>query len=215
MKSRQRGVTLPELLISLLIFAMISGVAVYALRLTVEGRDQLGAADAAIRELQVSRLLMKEDFLQSVPRVTRDEFGNSQPAAFLGGKGLSFRPPKDGESTLISFVRAGWDNPGVVAPRPSLQAIEYVLLGDKLVRRTRPYLDDARGQARTDRILLSNVEQASVSFFSGDSSAGLQWVELWPSPQLQSATPTAVRLTLTLKGLGEIDQLFYIGEIGR
>ncbi|MDZ7627776.1 MAG: type II secretion system minor pseudopilin GspJ [Parvularculaceae bacterium] len=215
MKHTERGVTLPELLISLLILAMISGVAVYALRLTVEGRDQLSAADAAIRELQVARLLMKEDFLQSVPRVTRDEFGNAQPSAFLGGKGLSFRPPIEGELTMLSFVRDGWTNLEYVAPRPSLQAVEYVLIGDKLVRRTRPYLDDARGQERMDRVLLSNVERASVGFFAGDTSAGLQWTELWPSPQLQAAIPAAVRITVSLKALGEIEQLFYIGKVRR
>jgi len=215
MRRRQRGITLPELLISLLIFAMISGVAVYALRLTVEGRDQLGLADAAIRDLQIARLVIKEDLLQVRPRLTRDEFGNANPAAFLGGAGLSFRPPKDGETVLMVFVRAGWENPGDVAPRATLQAVEYVLVGDRFVRRTRPYLDDARDQPRYDRTLLTGVEAATVGFFSGESSAGLQWSPLWPSPQLRSPIPAGVRLTLTTKGLGQFDQLFYIGEVGR
>jgi general secretion pathway protein J len=215
MRQCQRGVTLPELLISLLIFAMISGVAVYALRLTVEGRDQLGLADASIRDLQIARLIIKEDLLQAVPRVTRDEFGNSNPGAFLGGKGLAFRVPKDGETTLMAFVRAGWENPESLAPRSTLQAVEYVLAGDKLIRRTRPYLDDARGQPRTDRTLITGVEAAEVGFFSGDSSAGLQWSDLWPSPQAQAPIPPAVRLTLTTSRLGAFDQLFYVGEVGK
>lgn len=214
MRNAQRGVTLPELLISLLIFAMISGVAVYALRLTVEGRDQLGLADASIRELQIARLVIKEDLLQAVPRVTRDEFGNANPAAFLGGKGLAFRPPKDGESTLIAFVRAGWENPENHAPRSTLQAVEYVLAGDKLIRRTRPYLDDARGQPRTDRTLISEVTAAEVGFMTGETSAGLQWAELWPAPQAAGPVPAGLRLTLTTKRLGRFVQLFYVGEVG-
>ena len=215
MRPMQRGVTLPELLISLLIFAMISGVAVYALRLTVEGRDQLGLADSEIRDMQIARLLIKEDLLQAVPRVTRDEFGNANPGVFLGGKGLAFRPPKAGETVLMAFVRAGWENPGELSPRSTLQAVEYVLVGDNLVRRTRPYLDDARGQQRSDRALISGVDAAEVGFFAGQSSAGLQWSDLWPSPQSQGAIPSAVRLTLSTRRLGRFDQLFYVGEIGR
>lgn len=215
MKKAQAGVTLPELLISLLIFTMISAVAVYALRLTVEGRDQLGLADAAIRDMQIARLVIKEDLLQTVPRVTRDEFGNAAPGAFLGGKGLAYRVPKDGETTLLAFVRAGWENPDALAPRSTLQAVEYVLAGDKLVRRTRPYLDDARGQPRTDRVLIAGVSAAEVGFFAGESSAGLQWADLWPSPQAGVAIPAGVRLTLTTKNLGQFEQLFFVGEVAR
>ncbi len=215
MKNAQRGVTLPELLVALLIFAMISGVAVYALRLTVEGRDQLGLADAAIRQMQIARLLIKEDLLQAAPRITRDEFGNQNPGAFLGGKGLAFRIPKDGEAVLLAFVRRGFENPGALAPRPSLQAVEYLLIGDRLVRRTRPYLDDAAGQPRTDRTLLAGVETAEIAFFLNETSAGLNWVELWPSPQISAPLPAAVRLTLTTKTYGTFDQLFYLGEARR
>lgn len=212
MKNAQRGVTLPELLVALLIFAMISGVAVYALRLTVEGRDQLGLADASIRQMQIARLLIKEDLLQAAPRITRDELGNQNPGAFLGGKGLSFRLPKDGETVLLAFVRRGFANPGALAPRPSLQAVEYLLVGDRLVRRTRPYLDDAAGQPRTDRTLLAGVEAAEIAFFLNETSAGLNWVELWPSPQLAEPLPAGVRLTLATKNYGTFEQLFYLGE---
>lgn len=215
MRSRQRGVTLPELLISLLIFAMISGVAVYALRLTVEGRDQLGLADAAIRDMQIARLVIKEDLLQAVPRVTRDEFGVANPGAFLGGAGLAFRVPKDGETALMSFVRGGWANPGGLAPRSTLQAVEYLLIGDRLVRRTRPYLDDARGQPRTDRTLIAGVTGAEVGFLQGETAAGLQWAELWPAPGATAPIPAAVRLTMTTPALGRFDQLFYVGEVAR
>ncbi len=215
MRQAQSGVTLPELLIALLIFTMISAVAVYSLRLTVEGRDQLGLADAAIRDMQIARLVIKEDLMQATPRVTRDEFGNAAPGPFLGGKGLAYRVPKDGETTLIAFVRAGWENPEAGAPRSTLQAVEYVLAGDKLLRRTRPYLDDARGQPRSDRVLLSGVTNAEVGFFLEETNSGLQWSDLWPAPGVTAPIPAGVKLTLTTPSLGEFDQLFYIGEVAR
>ena len=48
-KSRQFGLTLPELLVSLLIFSMISGAGVVALRLAIEGREQIQIADERVR----------------------------------------------------------------------------------------------------------------------------------------------------------------------
>ena len=57
----QSGITLPEVLISLLIFALISSAAVYSLRLGVDARDQLDTATDELRGFQVARSLLKED----------------------------------------------------------------------------------------------------------------------------------------------------------
>ena len=209
----QRGLTLPELLIALLVFAMISGAAVYALRLSVEGREQLESADKDIREFQIMRQVLKQDFSGIAPRIVRDDFGNPLPAAFLGGKGLSFRLPADGEKSLMVFVRRGWTNPDNRAPRPTLQAVEYLIKGDDLVRRVRPYLDDARGQPRADRVLVAGVADVEIGFFSGaEVSAGLVFSDLWPMPQSERI-PEAIRLTLTTKRFGKIEQLFWLGEL--
>lgn len=213
-RSSQRGLTLPELLVALLIFAMISGAAVYALRLSVEGREQLEFADASIRDLQIARLILKEDMALIAPRVVRDEFGNALPSAFLGGAGLAVRPARDGERVLMAFVRRGWKNPQDRNPRSTLQAIEYLVVGDSLVRRTRPYLDDARGQPRTDRVLIKDVRDVSIGFFVGEVGGRMTWAELWPSSGL-SGPPMGVRLKFATERFGELEQIFWIGEVGR
>jgi general secretion pathway protein J len=212
-RSSQRGLTLPELLIALLIFAMISGAAVHALRLSVEGREQLEIADGQIREVQIMRQIVKQDLANVVGRIVRDDFGNPYPAAFLGGKGISFRAPVDGERTLLVFVRRGWTNPDDRAPRSTLQAVEYLIKGDNLVRRVRPYLDDARGQKRNDRILLMKVTDAGIGFFSGaETTSGPEFVDLWPAPSAEAAIPQAIRLTLTTERFGAVEQLFWLGS---
>ncbi|OFX05717.1 MAG: type II secretion system protein GspJ [Alphaproteobacteria bacterium RIFCSPHIGHO2_12_FULL_63_12] len=211
-RQAQRGLTLPELLIALLIFAMISGAAVYALRLSVEGREQLEIADGEIREFQIMRQVMKQDFSGIVARTVRDDFGNSLPAPFLGGEGLSYRLPVEGEKSLMVFVRSGWTNPDDRAPRPTLQAVEYLIKGGDLVRRVRPYLDDARGQPRTDRVLIAGVSEVEIGFFTGaEDSSGPVFSDLWPMPQ-SKGSPEAIRLTMTTKRFGEIEQLFWLGE---
>lgn len=211
----QRGLTLPELLIALLIFAMISGASVYALRLSVEGRDQLEEADAAIRDMQIARLIIKQDLATVALRTVRDEFGVPAPAPFLGGAGLALRKPVEGETLLLAFVRRGWENPGDVAPRPSLQAVEYLVVADKVVRRVRPYLDDASGQPRTDRVLFSDVTSVKIGFYAGEVSGRINWADLWPQGCAGALCPPpeAVQLTMTTARFGELEQLFWIGEI--
>lgn len=212
-RSSQRGLTLPELLIALLVFALISGAAVYSLRLSVEGREQLEKVDNDIRDMQIFRQVVKQDLFRLVMRTVRDEFGNLLPAPFLGGKGLSFRLPVEGEQSLLIFVRGGWANPDDRAPRSTLQAVEYLVKDGDLVRRVRPYLDDARGQPRNDRVLLADVSGVEIGFFTGEETgSGLQFSELWPLPGSKPA-PEAIRLTLTTKRFGKIEQLFWIGDV--
>ena len=211
-RKNQIGLTLPELLIALLVFAMISGAAVYALRLSVEGREQLEKADSDIRDMQIFRQIVKQDLASIVARTVRDEFGSPYPAAFVGGSGLSFRPLVDGEKSLMIFVRRGWTNADDRAPRSTLQAVEYLVKDGDLVRRVRPYLDDARGQLRTDRILIAGVSEVSIGFYTGsETSAGLSFADLWPPPVGAGEPPQAIRLVMTARRFGKIEQLFWTG----
>lgn len=212
-KALQRGVTLPELLVALFIFAMISGAGVYALRLAVDGREQLERADSELREWQIARMIIRQDLAQLAERTVRDEFGQPQAGPFIGGIGFAGRLPVENETPLAGFVRRGWVNPGNAAPRSSLQYVEYVLKGDDIVRRTRPYLDDARGQPETDRVLFSGVSNVEFSFLAGETSEGLQWADAWPGPGARGFAPRAVRLVFATDRLGEVEQLFWIGDL--
>jgi general secretion pathway protein J len=209
-RARQIGVTLPELLIALFVFALIAGAAVYTLRLSIDGREQLSRTDSSIRDLQVMRIILREDFLQLAPRGARDEFGNLPPAKFLGGAGFSFRTPVDGETPLIGFVRDGRANPEAAAPRSTLQPVEYLLIKDQLVRRTRTYVDAARGAKVVDRVLMKGVRSVRPQFLSGETSSGLQWVDLWPSLGAVEA-PRAVRLELDTDAFGALTLDFWVG----
>lgn len=213
--SAQRGVTLPELLVALLVFAMISSAGVYALRLAVDGREQLESSDTKLREWQLARLTIRQDLAQIARRVVRDEFGDAQAGAFMGGIGFAGRAPVQGETLLAGFVRRGWTNPESAVPRSTLQYVEYLLKGDDIVRRTRPYLDDARDQPHTDRILFADIRNAELSFLAGETADGLQWSEVWPAPGARGFAPQAMRLVFETERLGEVEQLFWIGPLDR
>jgi general secretion pathway protein J len=156
------------------------------------------------------RIIVREDALQIAPRTARDEFGNPPPAQFLGGAGFSFRTPVEGETPLIAFVRDGRANPDAAAPRSTLQPVEYLLIGDRLVRRTRTYVDAARGAKAVDRTLMKGVLRARPQFLAGETPAGLQWVDLWPSLGAIGA-PRAMRLELETEAFGALTLDFWIG----
>lgn len=215
--TRQHGLTLPELLIALLIFALVSTAAVFALRLGVEARDQLTEAEGRLAELQIANVLMKEDMAQIRARPVRDEYGDVSGPPFRGGDEWRPRNENREERRLLAFVRAGWSNPGEDAPRSELQYVEYVEKGGALVRRIRPFLDDARGQPRFDRVLIRDAQKLALRFLVGEKAlrqGELDWIEVWPAPGIDRPAPLAIALSFESERYGGMEQLFWIGDVG-
>ncbi len=214
MRARQRGFTLPELLVALFIFALIATASVYALRLGVEARDQLAATDARLSEIEIARALIRGDMTSVVDRSVRDEFGEPLGPAFEGGSALRRRPAVTGERLLLSFVRGGWANPANQAPRSNLQYVEYIEKNGSLLRRTRPYLDDARGQREFDRVLFKDARDVEISFLAGEARGERDWAAGWPLPG-GGGFPRVVTLSFTTSRYGTLVQRFWIGDVAQ
>lgn len=213
MTGAQKGLTLVELLVALLVFSFVTSAGVYALRLGVDARDQLGAAEERLSEIEIARLMLKQDFAQLVERRVRDEFGDKAGASFRGGEQIRLRTPVDGETLLVGFVRGGWANPGHDAPRSNLQYVEYLEKDGALVRRIRPYLDDARGQPHYDRVLISDVDGIEMRFLFGVARGDLDWVEDWPTASGGSGPPQAVSLSFASERFGRLTLYAWIGTL--
>lgn len=208
------GVTLPEVLVALLIFSFIAAASVYTLRLGVDARDQLGLADKELRQLQLSRTLMKEDLSQLVFRLVRDEFGERSPFSFSGGDGIIRGRTNSDERLLLAFVRNGWTNPDAVMPRSVLQYVEYLERDDMLIRRIRPYLDDARGADRSERVLFDNLSGVYFEFSRGEVRGEIDWIEEWPGDGTNFDPPPAVAMTIE-RGGEPLRMLFWTGASPR
>ncbi len=209
---RQRGMTLPEVLVALLVFAAIASASVYALRLGVDSRDQLAAADAELKAFQIARTLIKEDLAQVTRRKVRDEFGEIGPAAFRGNLVTFGGRVEDDENVLMAFVRDGWVNPGAHAPRSALQYVEYIFRDGALIRRARIYLDEAAQSDVIERVLFDGLEGASAAFLVGEERGELAWADIWPV-SAASAPPPAVALRLEWPDRAPLEQRFWIGEM--
>ncbi len=208
----QKGFSLPELLVALLIFSIIAGTGVVIMRMSVDANDQFRRADQKIAAVELTRAILKDDLTQIALRPVRDEFGAVEGPTFRDGA-FDVSAAAAGETVLFAFVRRGWTNPEWVSPRSSLQRVEYLESGNMLVRRTRPFLDGARGQPTTEQVLIDNIDGAKIEFLTGQTSGRLDWSQTWPPRAGVSGAPLAIAITLQTPRFGELRQLFWIGDV--
>jgi general secretion pathway protein J len=190
----ENGFTLIEMLISLVIFGMITAAGVTLLTLTVrtqETSDRLLESLSAVRR---TGALLNADLAQAAPRIHRNADG--QPvAAFLGGNG--------GEALLMAFVRRGWEDETTF--RSSLQRVEYRLRDGRL-ERWRYDAVDGEGRALA-MPLITGVRRVQLRYRDRDGS----WRDRWDPTDL-SRLPVAVELVSDSEGRGQLRQLFLVGE---
>lgn len=195
-----KGFTLIEMMVALLIFALITAAGVAVMSSTLNNQTAVRVRVERYAELQRMRALVKADLSQAATRRTRGEDGLPALTAFAGVS------PWVAGGPLLAFTRRGYENPDQ-APRASMQYVEYALIEGRLERRSRPALDGARlGPAQ---VLLTDVESIQSAYlFDG------VWRPTWRG-EATADIPAAVRLTMKLRDLGEIDQLFLTSGEGR
>lgn len=193
MRRARAGFTLVEVLVALAVFALIAAAGALVLARTIDTRFIVHEHAERIAELQRMRALLKADLAQAAPRRTRAPTGRPLPRALMGQT-----VPGD---PVLTLVRAGWSNPDDAA-RPGLQRVEYRVVENRLERRASTYLDGAR--AGPPQVLYRGVSDVAVTFIQDGSEA----------PAFLSSRdrplPQAVRIVMTLDGLGRVDQLFAV-----
>ena len=190
----EAGFTLIEMLISLLIFGMLTAAGVTLLSLTVRTQETSDRLLDSLSMVRRTGALLNADLAQAAPRVHRN--GNGQPvAAFLGGNG--------GEALLMAFVRRGWDDETTF--RSSLQRVEYRLRDGRL-ERWRYDAVDGEGHALA-MPLITGVRSVQLRYRDRDGS----WRDRW-DPTDPARLPVAVELVSTSEGQGQLRQLFLVGE---
>lgn len=174
----ERGFTLIEMMIALLIFALLAAAGVSLLSFGVRAQAVAGKKLDDVAALYRLDGVLVADLAQALPRSVRDEGGAARPA-FEGGNG----------TTLLRLVRGGWDNVDG-APRASVQKVEYVLSENGTIDRIAyPMLDGA--SPLPPATMLANVATVSLRY----RLAGA-WADRWQG-QPAMPLPDAVEMTIT------------------
>lgn len=189
----RNGFTLVEMLVSLLIFGMISAAGVAVLTMSVRAQEMADERNGDAAMLRRLGALLAADLGQAAPRLHRDAQGRAR-AAFTGAP------------QAMSLVRRGWDNPAGTA-RASLQRVEYRLAEARLERIAYPMVDGAAPLAPA--VMAEGIRRIRLRYRSRNG----EWRDRWDTARA-SELPVAVELVLDIEGMGMLRQLFLAGAGG-
>jgi general secretion pathway protein J len=200
---RQRGFTLVEIMVAVLIAAILAVMAFEAMQQALNNRERITESAARLRAVQYAMRSLVQDFSQLAPRPVREPLGSE------------FQPAVQARTTTaseVSLTRAGWMNPAGLS-RATLQRVRYALRDGKLYRDYWMVLDAQLEPVPHTRELLTGVKAFRVRFMND----GRNWQDGWPPPALGTPDerwmrwrPIAVEVTLELEDWGRLTRLIEV-----
>jgi len=181
------GFTLVEALVSLFVFSLIAAGSVLMLMQSVDTQNRVSAAQAELRQVQTARALLSADLAQYVGRQVREP--ESVRPRFIGGDA----------NTPLAFVRASGEPNPEHGALTSLALVEYDIVENTLVRRTRAQLDAATPATMAERVILRDIADVRFEFFDGT-----RWQAQWLVGQHSAVPPRAVALLFRTERYGEM-----------
>lgn len=198
--NRQRGFTLVEVMIAVLIAAILSVMAFEAMQEALKNRDRVRVHAVRLQALQFTMRSLVQDLSQLNPRPVREPLGPGYQPALAGG-------------TDLVFTRGGWMNP-VGVDRSTLQRVRYALRDGKLYRETWRVLDAQLYPEPDSKQLLDGVRGFTLRYMND----GRNWQDNWPPAALGGQRtqrelgwrPIAVEVTLELEDFGKLTRLIEV-----
>jgi general secretion pathway protein J len=197
---KQRGYTLIEVMIALVVFAIIATLSSSVMYHVFDIRERVAIQANQLGELQLTMTLLEHDMVQYIPRTVR---ANDMHvfSSFVG------------TYQYMEFTRGGLVNPNAAAKRSGLKRVAYVCSQNQLIRRSWEALDTPERHDYEDRVLLSHLESCSFSYISMYQQIMPEW-RAYNVEQKQKiqAIPSGVQLIVDPFGWGKMTFLFVIPE---
>ncbi|MGY3568393.1 type II secretion system minor pseudopilin GspJ [Vibrio paucivorans] len=194
-RSRSKGFTLIEVLVSIAIFASLS-LGAYQVVSQVQKSNQLSLERSTrLKELQRALVMMDSDFRQMATRAFRTN--GEEPGEEL----LVWRDYLlDSDHKGVMFTRLGWHNPQQQFPRGEVTKVGYRVKENVLERIWWRYPDTPVGQEGLVTPQVTDVESFDMKFYVNG-----QWLTKWEE---QPGLPQAVSVMLELKDYGKIERIY-------
>lgn len=190
------GFTLLELLIALFIFTLVSVIMVSALHSVLGTQSRTEIQSERFAALQRALVMMTSDIQQAINR------------PIMNAKGF-IDPTMIGSPTRVAFTHAGFANPAGQLERTTLQRVSYFWDHDNLIRESWPVLDQSPKTISSQRVILDTATALQFSYL--DHQGVFQ--NNWPPPsQADAKLPAAIRIEITLKNWGTLNQLTLLPE---
>lgn len=195
-KYTQRGFTLLEILLSLMVFAML-GMATYSvINSTIRGNEAVTQQNQTLTSLQRAFTILESDIVQLAQRQIRLDGEQPVKAYFRSGEYMF-----DSDGIGFGFVRDGWVNPKMILPRSELQAVAYRLKDNVLQRLYFNYVDNEMGAEPRIQELLTGVNAISLEYSVND-----EWVEELG----EDSVPVMVKIGFETQTYGLVERILPI-----
>jgi general secretion pathway protein J len=194
----EKGFTLIEILIALVIFAILASTTSSILYYSFTARTKVNAQADRLNQLQMAINLIQQETTQMVDRKIR-------------GNEMHLFPAFVGQGSYVEFTRDGVVNPNSQEKRSTLKRIALLCLNDALIQRTWSQLDPLNINQYEEKILIDNLAQCQFNFLNKSLQVLSDWREQTADQNNpQGLFPKAIQLNLRLKDWGDISLLFII-----
>ena len=184
---RQRGFSLIEILVALVIFAAMAAITWGALGQIARTRSALAAEQDRFALVVRTMSDLERDLRQAISRPLRGNYGEQVPALL-------------GTTNRIELSRLGFANPRA-EPRSNIERVLYDIDNKKLRRGRYAVLDRAAGSVPTWRDMLDQVGEFRLRYLGNDGN----WRDQWPPRETPPEDlPRAIELRLQLDDFGEL-----------
>lgn len=199
----ERGFTLVEVLVALLLTGLVAMLAYSALASAMGASQSTDSEAQRLRELDRTFRLLQRDLGQLVLRPVTNGYGESE-AVFAGASGAG---------QLLALTRAGWpDARG--EQRSELQRVAWRWQDQQLWRDYWANTDRAPSEESVSTLVLENIQDIRLRFLDGAGnnldSGNARWRDSWYAPTAGERLPAAVEVVLTVEAWGEIRRLFVL-----
>ncbi len=195
-----KGFTLIEILIALMVFAILATITSSALYYAFNARAKVTLQAERLNELQLAISIIQQDTNQTVERAIR-------------GNEMRLFPVFVGQPKYLELTRDGNINPRSLEKRSSLKRIALVCTKDTLYRRTWDSLDPKDRNVYEDKLLVNNLSACDFKYLNQSLQVLTEWREQAVTQnQRKESFPKAIQVNLILNDWGEMNLLFIIPE---